>query len=184
MAALVKVLHSGWNHTLLGRVKLIVTMASVAFWLFPSIMLLWDAPHQRAIAKYEQVVDHIRSIVPPNSIVLADARYWFGLEDYKFYQLAQLSFYHHVYPASTLEDAFFAHRPDFIIVDSLIGFHFPEVDPGTDPHSLDPIQQHLRLDRAEYMRFLQDRTQLVAYIELEGAWPVSVYRVTWDDQIR
>lgn len=114
----------------------------------------------------------LRQSVPCGRI-LGPNRYWLAFTECDYRSLDVISHYHHIHGFS-LEESMVAIRPDYLIVDETIETKLQE-DFGTGGDMLD----YYALPRAEFERFLDDRTTLVRLLIAPGYGTIQIRRVHW-----
>ncbi len=122
--------------------------------------------------EYRTTLEQLQQAVPPADTIIGPQTYWFGLTDQKYLSWEQLTYYRRYAPDSTLEDAFQALGPHFLIVDRHMEQFITD-----EPAQLPEQFRYLYVPRTDLERFLSGRGHLVAAMKTAAFGTVRVYRL-------
>ena len=144
----------------------IVTVAPVPF----SLAHMLDDPRP----EFRLTLERIRQAVPSGSAVMGPQTYWFGLPEERYYSWEQLVLYREHVAGSSLEDAFRALGPQYLIIDRKMEEALVESQEG-----LSEYHRYFSLLRRDVEAFLARRAVLVAAVETQTFGRVRIYAIDW-----
>jgi 4-amino-4-deoxy-L-arabinose transferase-like glycosyltransferase len=120
--------------------------------------------------EFESVLPEIRAAVPTSATVMGTQTYYFALPDQRYLSWEQLAYYRRDTPGSTLEDAFYAMRPDYLIFDNTLDEILEDEDAST--------KYFLSLPRDEFDTFVNRYATRIT-LRGEASGDVLLYRIDW-----
>ncbi len=130
---------------------------------------------QNNYPNYESAMQFIKEATPPGKVALGNGNYWFARPDQPYYAWQQLVYYRRYHPRSTLEEAFRALKPDYLIIDDLTS-HFliddryiADVDAYTN----------LAISKREMSAFLTTHTVLASESHNPTYGDIRIYKINW-----
>ncbi|MGH2351435.1 MAG: ArnT family glycosyltransferase [Chloroflexota bacterium] len=160
-----------WCHSWRSSSRAVAVGVLVLVAMAPDLRPLMAEP----MRDYQLMIDRLHPLIPADSTVMGPQTYWSGLPpDQRYLSWEQLVYYRYVHPTSTVEDAFRALRPDFLILDKKVGQFIAE-----DRAQLPLKVQHLHVPKDELDQVLDSHARLVQTIHTDITGVVRVYRMEW-----
>jgi hypothetical protein len=166
-----------WVGSTLAMVRSVTVAVALILPVVTGVQYLMTNPG----AAYERILREVGDALPAGKSVLAQQTYWFARPNEPYISWEQLVYYRRYVPGSTLEDAFRALKPDYLIVDKAANIYLVDDLNALDSH-MDNAFLNIAsslVDKAEFNAFLRAHGEQIASIPGEDGIPIQVYKIKW-----
>jgi 4-amino-4-deoxy-L-arabinose transferase-like glycosyltransferase len=153
---------------LLG-VALMVT--SLCVLSLPNVPLLM----QNRYPDFEAAMQFVRQSTQEGKTVLGFSNYWFARPNQSYYSWQQLVYYRRDQPGSSIEDAFRALHPDYIIIDDITDTFMLE----DNDIAVVNAYSNVAVSRPELADFMRTYTTLISQDDNPTYGTIRIYQIHW-----
>jgi 4-amino-4-deoxy-L-arabinose transferase-like glycosyltransferase len=167
-AARILPLLSEWRRSLRAMLTtLVVVGVFSAVGVSNSFVLIQDR-----YPDFQSAMHLVRQTVPRGASIIGQDAYWLARPEDPYLVWEQFSYYRRYKPTSSLEDAFRALHPDYIVLDGLVSGFL------TDDNLL--LENNLAVEKAPMEAFLRAHASLVAQQTNTVYGLIRIYRIDWN----
>ncbi len=153
------------------RAAALALRSVLAALLITSLVQEVNSARQDPIPDYDTALQHIRTFVPPDAVIIGPQTYWFARPESRYLSWDQIYYYRRHSPGASIEEAMSALQPDVFITDGWVEIFL------TDDAALLSQPDGTYLSLSEMRAYLDRNATLLDKLETATFGTIRIYRI-------